>query len=310
MIATAPEHVARARCFGGEVSVHVGGDAAAPAAAHALETLRDFDRRLSRFRPDSELSLLNASTARQVGVSQLVADLAVAVIEAGRMSGGLVDATILPSLLRAGYRESLDELPTGPPPPDDSHRDEQTRAMPAIPGFGWNAIRVLPHLRSVIRPPGLAIDSGGLTKGMAADTCAAALADHPSFCISCAGDLVVGGSDGAEREIVVDPPFAGGPRRSLRLARGAVATSGTTRRSWAGPGGERSHHLIDPGRGVPAHTGIVQATAVAPSGLEAEIRSKAALLAGPGEARAFLPFGGVLHLDDGTPVDVPAEDEL
>ena len=43
----------------------------------------------------------------------------------------------------------------------------------------------------------------------------------------------------------------------------------------------------------------MQATAVAPTALEAEIRAKAALLSGPEGAAAWLPDGGVLVFDDG-----------
>ena len=47
-----------------------------------------------------------------------------------------------------------------------------------------------------------------------------------------------------------------------------------------------------------AVTGTVQATALAPTALEAEIRAKAALLSGPAAAPAWLPHGGVVVLDD------------
>ncbi|HEY2769576.1 MAG TPA: hypothetical protein VGI87_03370, partial [Solirubrobacteraceae bacterium] len=53
-----------------------------------------------------------------------------------------------------------------------------------------------------------------------------------------------------------------------------------------------------PGR--PAYTGVVQATALAPTGVEAETRSKAALLSGPDAAPGWLAHGGVVVLDDGT----------
>ena len=76
----------------------------------------------------------------------------------------------------------------------------------------------------------------------------------------------------------------------LTLTDGAAATSGVTRRGW---------HLIDPGTGRPASTGIVQATALAPTALEAEVRAKAALLAGPATAGDHLPHGGLLVLADG-----------
>jgi FAD:protein FMN transferase len=42
------------------------------------------------------------------------------------------------------------------------------------------------------------------------------------------------------------------------------------------------------------------ATALAPTALEAEIRAKAALLAGPRSAAGWLPHGGVIVFDDGS----------
>jgi hypothetical protein len=47
------------------------------------------------------------------------------------------------------------------------------------------------------------------------------------------------------------------------------------------------------------HPGIVQATAVARSGLAAEVRAKTALLAGPPGAAHELPDGGVHVTADG-----------
>ena len=48
----------------------------------------------------------------------------------------------------------------------------------------------------------------------------------------------------------------------------------------------------------------MQATALAPTALEAEVRAKAALLAGRAAAGAHLPHGGLLVLDDGEVVSV------
>ena len=59
------------------------------------------------------------------------------------------------------------------------------------------------------------------------------------------------------------------------------------------------NHLLDPATGTPAFTGIVQATALAPTALEAEIRAKAAVLSGPDSADRWLPHGGVVVFDDG-----------
>jgi FAD:protein FMN transferase len=58
--------------------------------------------------------------------------------------------------------------------------------------------------------------------------------------------------------------------------------------------------LIDPARGTPAWTGVIQATALAPTALEAETLAKTALLRGTHAGREVLePYGGALVLDDG-----------
>ena len=85
---------------------------------------------------------------------------------------------------------------------------------------------------------------------------------------------------------------------------GGVATSGVGRRRWRNRDGSTGHHLIDPASGRPCFSGIVQATALAASAEEAELRAKAALLAGPGGASEWLPDGGLLVLDGGDVVEV------
>jgi thiamine biosynthesis lipoprotein len=102
------------------------------------------------------------------------------------------------------------------------------------------------------------------------------------------------------RPVHVQSPFDRGTLHTFELTRGCVATSGITRRSWLDRDGRPAHHLLDPATGEPAFTGIVQASALAPSALEAEVRAKAALLAGPRRAHLQLPHGGVLVLDDGS----------
>ena len=80
---------------------------------------------------------------------------------------------------------------------------------------------------------------------------------------------------------------------------GAVATSSILARRWRGPDGRPAHHLLDPATGRPAFTGLVQVSALAPSGVEAEAVAKAALLAGPRELVHRLPHGGIAVHDDG-----------
>jgi FAD:protein FMN transferase len=148
----------------------------------------------------------------------------------------------------------------------------------------------------VTRSPGVQIDSGGLAKGLFADLAAERLTQHAAFAVDCGGDLRVGG---ARRAVEVTSPFDDSVLHRFELAEGGVATSGIGRRSWLDESGAPAHHLLDPGTGLPAFTGIVQVTALAPSALEAETLAKAALLSGPASARGWLPHGGVVVFEDG-----------
>jgi thiamine biosynthesis lipoprotein len=149
----------------------------------------------------------------------------------------------------------------------------------------------LPAPFAVHRPPGLAIDSGGLAKGLFADLIAERL--HGDFAVDCGGDVRFGGRP---RKLEVADPFGGPALHVFELEAGAAATSGIGARSWIGPDGRPAHHLLDPASGMPAFTGVVQATALAPTALEAEWRAKAAVLSADG---AWLAHGGVLVHDDG-----------
>jgi FAD:protein FMN transferase len=133
-----------------------------------------------------------------------------------------------------------------------------------------------------------------------ADLLAGRLAGYPAFAVDCAGDLRIGGTHAAPRELRVASPFDQRVLHTFELAGTGVATSGIGRRAWLDEDGAPAHHLIDPATGRPRFTGVVQATALAPTALEAEARAKAAVLSGPDSGRGWLGHGGVLVLDDGS----------
>jgi thiamine biosynthesis lipoprotein len=267
------EHARTVEVFGGRVALLGAGRDAPLALAVAEALLRRMHAALTRFDPRSELCRLNDDARPTVPASALVRRLAAAVPYAGALSGGLVDATVEPTFAPERMAPKGDPRPATP--------DPQRR---------WAQVSV--HGDAVSRPPGVALDSGGLGKGLAADLVAHRLRALPSYAVECMGDIRAGG---AERTLRIASPWGDEILAELLLTDGAAATSGVTRRGW---------HLIDPSTGRPARTGIVQATALAPTALEAEVRAKAALLSGPATARDHLPHGGLLVLDDGEVVSV------
>jgi len=284
-------------CFGGRCAVRVLDrdiEAALAAVREARAALLDAHRTLSRFDPDSELSRLNRDPRPVVPVSPLLLRVVAAALTAGLRSGGLVDATLVGEIEAAGYARSraFDRAGT-------DHATPRPQSGGPSPVAGWCSLVVDERARTVTRPPGVRIDPGGIAKGLLADLVGESLAGFAGFAVDCCGDLRVGGTAGRPRTILVDDPAGGEPLRELRIADGAVATSGITRRAWTDDDGRPAHQILDPASGRPAFTGVVQVTALAPTGLLAETCAKAALLAGPERAEAYLPFGGVVVEEGG-----------
>jgi thiamine biosynthesis lipoprotein len=289
------EAILRFDCFGSRCSVLVAGSGSLGSADLAAQLVKrqllEWHVRFSRFDAGSELSLLNSDPRARVDVTRTMARLADAVVGAAEATGGLVDGTLVGEIEGAGYTHDLD----GSLPLHAALAIAPSR-RPASPSplAHWREIHVEGTV--ITRTPGVKIDSGGLAKGLFADLAAERLAHHAAFAVDCGGDLRLGG---AKRLVEVTSPFDDSVLHRFELAAGGVATSGIGRRSWLDASGAPAHHLLDPGTGRPAFTGIVQVTALAPSALMAETLAKAALLSGPGRAREWLPHGGVVVFEDG-----------
>jgi thiamine biosynthesis lipoprotein len=253
----------------------------------------------SRFLDDSELSRLNADPRRTVPVSGLMARLVDAALRAAALSGGLVDPTLSDEIERAGYAAHFEgegvplaqALALAPPRGSATPRADAS----------WRSVSVDLEAGTVTRPIGVRLDPGGIAKGLFADVLAERLVSFPAVVIDCAGDLRLAGAAGTVRPVHVESPFDGSTLHTFSLAAGGVATSGIGKRSWM-QDGRPAHHLLDPGTGLPAFTGVVQATALAPDAVTAEALSKVALLSGPDGAARALANGGVVVLDDGSHV--------
>lgn len=296
------EHERRLDLFGTSVRVLVGASAGprtqrAELAAAAAETLlRRHHHALTRFDSTSELSRLNSDPAAARLVSDLTAGAIAAALGAAERSGGLVDPTLLGALEEAGYARSRRDAE--PASLQDALRAAPPRSPAApAPAAAWRRVGVTG--RDVHRPPGVRLDLGGTAKGLAADRAASLLADQASFAIDVGGDIVIGGRAGTPRQIRIADPLERGPALEVELSAGAVAASGIGTRVWRTPSGF-AHHLIDPASGRPAWTGVIQATALGATGVQAEMLAKTALLSGPELGLAVLEAaGGLLVLDDG-----------
>ena len=290
------EHDISFPSMGSDARLVVDGADPEPARAFLLA----YEARLTRFDPHSELSLLNRSDQEAVPASPLLLRAVSAALWAAERSGGLVDPTLLPALRIAGYDRSrrAPELPLAEALPDAPRR----RAAAPDPAARWRSVSVDERAGVIRRPRGVEIETGGTGKGLAADLVAASLGHADRFAIDCGGDIRVGGAGVRERpfDVVVRHPLTGEPIERLRLRGGGVATSGIDVRLWRDAAGQAAHHILDPSTGRPAWTGLVGATALAPTALEAETLAKTALLSGrAGALRLLARHGGLVVRDDG-----------
>ena len=266
------------------------------AGQKARDFILDFDRRLSRFRPDSELTSLNHDPRTEVPASDLLRSAVRAGLWAAERTGGLVDPTLLGEIESAGYVESRAGL-TGLPISDVLGDAPARKAGKPSMNRDWSKFSVDDDRGLVCRPPGIGFDTGGTGKGLAADLVAESLEGYSRFLVSCGGDIRIGGRNAGQEpfDVLVEHPVSRRKPHLFRLASGGVATSGINVRAWRRPDGSAAHHLIDPSTGEPCWTGLIGVTALAGTALEAETLAKAALLSGPEGARRILAgFGGLI----------------
>ena len=76
----------------------------------ARDRVEELERRWSRFRPDSEISRLNALAGSPMAVSPETLGLVGRALEGARVTGGRYDPTVLGDVLRTGYDRSFEEV--------------------------------------------------------------------------------------------------------------------------------------------------------------------------------------------------------
>ena len=253
----------RIRCIG------PAGHRALDEAADAVRsTFEREERRCSRFRSDSELSLVNASAGSWTRVSGPFAELVGIALEGWGRTGGRFDPTLLRAMVALGYDRDFDEVLAGA-------RVALHGGTPA--GRGGDVLLEGDRLRL---PEGVGLDLGGVAKGWTADRAAdaALAAGLPWALVDAGGDLRLSGETppGGLEIAVEDPEDTSTDIGRIVLLEGALATSSVTRRAW----GPDRHHLLDPATGAPSVGPVLQATVWAPTCAEAEIASKDALLRG------------------------------
>ena len=98
------------RALGSGVELLVNNGAIEPAREAVDRVLEAVDRTYSRFRPDSELSAVNAGDGRPTVVSALLARAIMAALLAAQQTNGLVDPTVGRAMRLIGYDDDFSRI--------------------------------------------------------------------------------------------------------------------------------------------------------------------------------------------------------
>jgi FAD:protein FMN transferase len=241
------------------------------------EEIAATDETCSRFRPDSELSRLNAAGGRPVRISGRFAEALVVACRAAERTGGVVDPTVGASLLALGYDRDFDEIREASP----------TRAFdaPPAPAAGWRALRLDLDAGTATLDEGARVDLGATAKALCADRAAGRIAVElgAGALVDLGGDLAVAGAPpaGGWQVSVIENARTDQPTDECVVSvwSGGLASSGTSVRTWTRAGWPL-HHIIDPATGWPAEPVWRWVTVAAPSCVEANVAATAAIVWG------------------------------
>jgi thiamine biosynthesis lipoprotein len=273
------KHEFRAMGSGMAVWLEVADPALATRAFSQVITLfEDYEQALSRFRPDSELSQLNARGGQWVVVSDLLWDVLTLAMEMAAITNGRFDPTTLNALEDYGYTVSFEQLTRNG---SDSYLPHRV----PYPG-NWTAIKFDEARQAVFLPGGMRVDLGGIGKGYTAQKAVDRLRALGPCLVDAGGDLAAGDAPQGYPgwPVAIGAPWKGDGQEpsdlfTLWLANQALATSGIDYRAWE-RNGHFAHHLIDPATGQPAATDGLTATILADDAAQAEAWATATLIAG------------------------------
>lgn len=261
-----------------KIILYAETEAAAQAAAQAAYArVAEVNRKLSDYDPESELSKLSAATSdgpmtTAAPVSDDLWKVLVEAQETSRSSQGAFDVTVGP--LTRLWRQSrrAQRLP------------EKEKLQAALAAVGFEAIELDAEHQAVrLLKANMRLDLGGIAKGYATDEALEVLKERGirRALIDAGGGMTLGEPPPGEKGWKValaslDP--AGTPAAFVLLSNCGVATSGDAHQ-YVEIDGVRYSHIVDPRTGM-GLTERMSASAIAPTGMQADALTKAICILG------------------------------
>jgi FAD:protein FMN transferase len=259
--------------IGVELWVESGTDGEAAIDA-VMDEMRRIDAAMSTYKPDSEVSRVNAQAARQpVHISNELFELLSHAVEFSRLTDGAFDITYASVGFMYDFRRH--EKPS----------DEQIQRV--LPAVNYRHLILDSKTRTVrFAQPAVRIDLGGIAKGHAVDRAIELLQRRgvQRAMVTAGGDSRIIGDRFGQPWVVGlrHPDRKNEVFQRIPLSDAAISTSGDYERFFD-KDGVRYHHIIDPHSGHSASL-VRSATIIGPNATTTDGLSKNAFVLGPERA--------------------------
>ena len=264
------------------------------AANKAFIEIQNLENKLSVFKNDSEISLLNRNGQISNPSPELTAIIKES-IRAGDLSAGAFDITLAPVInlwgfgpkektsVRASERQSVKKT-------DNIEIPEEKEIKEALKLVNYKNIVIDEKNNSIyFKKKGMEINLGGIAKGYAVDKAVEVLKREniKKAIVNAGGNLF---AYGTTWRVGIKNPRKEGIFKTVCVKNKAIATSGDYERFFVSEvKGKRKRfsHIFDPRTGYPAQD-CISATVIAPSGVESDWLSTSLFVLGPEKAKALL----------------------
>ncbi len=273
---------------------------AADALERAERRVLELNEALSAFRPESEVSLLNASAGcKEVSVG---ADTMFLLKESKRYSeltGGAFCVTTRPLSALWELHARCGTVPS---------RAEIEQAL--LLASDEDIVLDEEHGTAALKRFGQAVDFGGIAKGYAADEVRRILLEGgvTSALINLGGTVI---SLGRERNVGIQHPdrYTGIAMGRVTLRDNCAVTSGDYERYYE-VDGVRYHHILDPRTGYPSRSNLRSVTLIGESAMELDALSTAIFVLGAEEGLPLAEQAGVESVFVTNALDVFCSEQL
>ena len=279
--------------MGSPYTVQIAGVNLAPEQTEKLKSevedrLKEINRQMSHYQPDSELSQFNRAPAHKpFKVSPEFARVVRCSLEMNRRSQGAFDPTLAPVINLWGFGEKTDQRAVPP----------EAELKAALSKTGFQHLSVTDRDELIKDIPELTINLSAVAKGFGVDEMVRVLQSHglTNIYASIAGEVRVLGHNARETDwqVGISTPVAhwneNDPMEAVvSLSNQAISTSGDYQKFFTDPQGRRLSHIINPQTGRPVQHNVGGVSVVAPDSMTADALSTTLFVLGPEKGLKFI----------------------